>query len=152
MTILTDQSTVIRLSTDFSSSFFPSLCRVQEGRESNKCGDHEWGGFQLPSQTRGRIYRNYMCTCTYIFFQHDVCLCSSHYRCPCSLDFFETTFYNVTSNAKIVKIMPLPHFFSHPLLHFQIVAFKPDIVITEKGVSDLAQHYFVKAGITAFRR
>jgi len=33
-----------------------------------------------------------------------------------------------------------------------IIAFKPDIVITEKGVSDLAQHYFVKAGITAFRR
>lgn len=33
-----------------------------------------------------------------------------------------------------------------------IVAFKPDIVITEKGVSDLAQHYFLKAGITAFRR
>jgi T-complex protein 1 subunit gamma len=25
-----------------------------------------------------------------------------------------------------------------------IVAFKPDIVITEKGVSDLAQHYFLK--------
>lgn len=34
----------------------------------------------------------------------------------------------------------------------QIVAFKPDVVITEKGVSDLAQHYFLKAGITAFRR
>nr|CCA15422.1 Tcomplex protein 1 subunit gamma putative [Albugo laibachii Nc14] len=34
----------------------------------------------------------------------------------------------------------------------QIVAVKPDIVITEKGVSDLAQHYFVKANITAFRR
>jgi len=34
----------------------------------------------------------------------------------------------------------------------QIVALKPDIVITEKGVSDLAQHYFVKANITAFRR
>jgi len=33
-----------------------------------------------------------------------------------------------------------------------IVAFHPDIVITEKGVSDLAQHYFLKAGITAFRR
>eukprot|EP01038_Epipyxis_sp_PR26KG_P006151 gene6151-8479_t len=33
-----------------------------------------------------------------------------------------------------------------------IVAFRPDIVITEKGVSDLAQHYFLKAGITAFRR
>ncbi|CAM9103170.1 unnamed protein product [Heterosigma akashiwo] len=34
----------------------------------------------------------------------------------------------------------------------QIVALRPDVVITEKGVSDLAQHYFVKAGITAFRR
>ncbi len=34
----------------------------------------------------------------------------------------------------------------------QIVAFKPDIVITEKGVSDLTQHYFMKAKITAFRR
>lgn len=34
----------------------------------------------------------------------------------------------------------------------EIIAFQPDIVITEKGVSDLAQHYFAKANITAFRR
>ena len=34
----------------------------------------------------------------------------------------------------------------------EIIAFKPDIVITEKVVSDLAQHYFAKANITAFRR
>ena len=34
----------------------------------------------------------------------------------------------------------------------QIVAVQPDIVITEKGVSDLAQHYLMKANITAFRR
>jgi len=34
----------------------------------------------------------------------------------------------------------------------QIIALKPDLVITEKGLSDLAQHYFVKAGITALRR
>jgi len=34
----------------------------------------------------------------------------------------------------------------------EIIAFKPDIVITEKGVSDLAQHFFTKANITAFRR
>jgi len=33
-----------------------------------------------------------------------------------------------------------------------IIAFKPDLIITEKGVSDLAQHYFNKAGITAIRR
>lgn len=29
---------------------------------------------------------------------------------------------------------------------------KPDLIITEKGVSDLAQHFFVKAGVTAIRR
>jgi len=34
----------------------------------------------------------------------------------------------------------------------EIIAAKPDIVITEKGVSDLAQHYLSKANITAFRR
>jgi len=33
-----------------------------------------------------------------------------------------------------------------------IIKFKPDIVITEKGVSDLAQHHFLKNNITAFRR
>merc|ERR1719238_2376651 len=34
----------------------------------------------------------------------------------------------------------------------EIIKFKPDLVITEKGVSDLAQHFFNKAGITAIRR
>ena len=34
----------------------------------------------------------------------------------------------------------------------EIIASKPDIVITEKGVSDLAQHYLAKADITTFRR
>jgi T-complex protein 1 subunit gamma len=34
----------------------------------------------------------------------------------------------------------------------EIITFQPDIVITEKGVSDLAQHYLAKANITAFRR
>jgi len=33
-----------------------------------------------------------------------------------------------------------------------IIKFKPDIVFTEKGMSDLAQHFFVKAGITGIRR
>eukprot|EP01114_Cavostelium_apophysatum_P005012 TRINITY_DN1553_c1_g1_i2.p1 TRINITY_DN1553_c1_g1~~TRINITY_DN1553_c1_g1_i2.p1 ORF type:complete len:599 (-),score=156.69 TRINITY_DN1553_c1_g1_i2:18-1676(-) len=33
-----------------------------------------------------------------------------------------------------------------------IIALKPDIVFTEKGLSDLTQHYFIKANITAFRR
>ena len=34
----------------------------------------------------------------------------------------------------------------------QILKFKPDVVITEKGLSDLAQHYFVRANVTALRR
>lgn len=34
----------------------------------------------------------------------------------------------------------------------EVISFKPDLVFTEKGVSDLAQHYLVKAGITAIRR
>merc|ERR1719471_2712486 len=34
----------------------------------------------------------------------------------------------------------------------EIIAFKPDLIITEKGVSDLAQHFFNKAGVTAIRR
>merc|ERR1739844_60698 len=34
----------------------------------------------------------------------------------------------------------------------EIMMHKPDLVITEKGVSDLAQHFFNKAGITAIRR
>ncbi|KAI8647117.1 T-complex protein 1 subunit gamma [Parasitella parasitica] len=34
----------------------------------------------------------------------------------------------------------------------KIISLKPDLVFTEKGVSDLAQHYFVKANITAIRR
>ncbi len=33
-----------------------------------------------------------------------------------------------------------------------IIQVKPDLVFTEKGVSDLAQHFLVKADITVIRR
>ena len=33
-----------------------------------------------------------------------------------------------------------------------IIALKPDVVVTEKGVSDLAQHYLAKANISVLRR
>lgn len=33
-----------------------------------------------------------------------------------------------------------------------VIRVKPDVVFTEKGVSDLAQHFLLKAGITAIRR
>ncbi|KAI9224807.1 chaperonin Cpn60/TCP-1 family [Blastocladiella britannica] len=38
------------------------------------------------------------------------------------------------------------------LLCERIAAVKPDVVFTEKGVSDLAQHYLLKHNITAIRR
>jgi len=34
----------------------------------------------------------------------------------------------------------------------EILKFKPDLVITEKGVSDLAQHFLSKAGVSVIRR
>merc|ERR1719453_554330 len=34
----------------------------------------------------------------------------------------------------------------------EIIALKPDVVVTEKGVSDLAQHYLMKANISVLRR
>jgi len=33
-----------------------------------------------------------------------------------------------------------------------IIALKPDLVLTEKGISDLAQHFLLKAGISGIRR
>ena len=33
-----------------------------------------------------------------------------------------------------------------------IIALKPDLVITEKGISELSSHYLHKAGITCIRR
>eukprot|EP00667_Euglena_gracilis_P007181 EG_transcript_7252 len=33
-----------------------------------------------------------------------------------------------------------------------IARFKPDVVFTEKGLSDIAAHYLMKAGVSAFRR
>jgi len=33
-----------------------------------------------------------------------------------------------------------------------VLRVKPDLVITEKGVSDLAQHFLMKAGVSVIRR
>ncbi|OUM53423.1 hypothetical protein BVG19_g2703 [[Candida] boidinii] len=38
------------------------------------------------------------------------------------------------------------------LMTEQILQFQPDLVITEKGVSDLAQHYLLKGGCSVLRR
>ena len=38
------------------------------------------------------------------------------------------------------------------LMCSNILKFKPDIVITEKGLSDLAQHFLLKGNVTCVRR
>ncbi|XP_037080103.1 T-complex protein 1 subunit gamma-like [Pollicipes pollicipes] len=49
------------------------------------------------------------------------------------------------------KILELEEQYIQKLCN-EIIRMKPDVVFTEKGISDLAQHYLVKAGITAIRR
>jgi len=49
------------------------------------------------------------------------------------------------------KILELEEQFIQKLCN-DVIKMKPDLVFTEKGISDLAQHYLVKAGITAIRR
>jgi len=49
------------------------------------------------------------------------------------------------------KMLQQEEEFVHKLCE-DIIKFKPDVIFTEKGVSDLAQHFLVKAGITAIRR
>lgn len=38
------------------------------------------------------------------------------------------------------------------LLCHQIMKWNPDVVVTEKGVSDLAQHFLLKQNISVIRR
>lgn len=57
----------------------------------------------------------------------------------------------ITKEADWAKILAIEEE-QIKLLCDQIIALSPDVVITEKGVSDLAQHYLMKANITALRR
>jgi len=57
----------------------------------------------------------------------------------------------VTEEGQWTQILQLEEAYIKSMCD-DIIQFKPDLVITEKGVSDLAQHYFVKHNITALRR
>ena len=56
-----------------------------------------------------------------------------------------------TTEESFSKMLELEETFIREAVE-QIVAFKPDLVITEKGVSDLAQHFFNKNNISVIRR
>merc|ERR1719367_1427580 len=57
----------------------------------------------------------------------------------------------IVNEADFSKILELEEAYIKKICD-EIMMHKPDLIITEKGVSDLAQHFLVKAGITAVRR
>ncbi|XP_044746340.1 T-complex protein 1 subunit gamma [Coccinella septempunctata] len=57
----------------------------------------------------------------------------------------------ITNEADFTKLLELEE--EHVKRQCEeIIALKPDLVFTEKGVSDLAQHFLLKANITVIRR
>ncbi|EKE41973.1 hypothetical protein ENUP19_0172G0011 [Entamoeba nuttalli] len=72
----------------------------------------------------------------------------------CSLEYTKgesQTDVEVTTATDFGKLIELEEQYVKRLCE-NIIRVKPDLVITEKGISDIAQHYLQKAGISALRR
>lgn len=72
----------------------------------------------------------------------------------CSLEYKKgesQTSLEITKEEDFSRILQLEEEHIQNLCN-DIIAMKPDLVFTEKGISDLAQHYLVKHNITAIRR
>ncbi|XP_003486345.1 T-complex protein 1 subunit gamma [Bombus vosnesenskii] len=72
----------------------------------------------------------------------------------CSLEYKKgesQTNIEIMKDTDFTRILELEEEFVKKMCE-DIISVKPDVIITEKGVSDLAQHYLVKAGISAIRR
>eukprot|EP01120_Amphizonella_sp_Union-15-10_P000111 TRINITY_DN1012_c0_g1_i2.p1 TRINITY_DN1012_c0_g1~~TRINITY_DN1012_c0_g1_i2.p1 ORF type:complete len:546 (+),score=116.78 TRINITY_DN1012_c0_g1_i2:114-1751(+) len=72
----------------------------------------------------------------------------------CNLEFKKnesSTIVNVSDEAAWLALLKEEEDFVKKQCDI-IIKFKPDLVFTEKGISDLAQHFFVKNNITALRR
>uniref|UniRef100_A0A1A9Z9W2 T-complex protein 1 subunit gamma n=1 Tax=Glossina pallidipes TaxID=7398 RepID=A0A1A9Z9W2_GLOPL len=61
------------------------------------------------------------------------------------------TSVEIVGEQDFTRMLQIEEEFVHRVCS-DIIAVKPDVVFTEKGVSDLAQHFLLKAGITAVRR
>nr|KAF6396312.1 chaperonin containing TCP1 subunit 3 [Rousettus aegyptiacus] len=57
----------------------------------------------------------------------------------------------ITREEDFTRILQMEEEYIQQLCE-DIIRLKPDVVITEKGISDLAQHYLMRANITAIRR
>jgi len=72
----------------------------------------------------------------------------------CSLEYKKgesQTNVEISGDTDFTKLLQIEEEFVQRICD-DIIAVKPDLVFTEKGVSDLDQHYLLKAGITAIRR
>ncbi|XP_002736837.1 T-complex protein 1 subunit gamma-like [Saccoglossus kowalevskii] len=72
----------------------------------------------------------------------------------CSLEYKKgesQTNLEITKDTDFSRILQLEEEYIQKICE-DIIRFKPDVLFTEKGISDLAQHYLVKANITAVRR
>lgn len=57
----------------------------------------------------------------------------------------------ITNEADFTRMLEIEEEFVQKMCD-EIIRVKPDLVVTEKGVSDLAQHYLAKANISVIRR
>ncbi|KAK7828202.1 hypothetical protein U0070_025318 [Myodes glareolus] len=57
----------------------------------------------------------------------------------------------ITREEDFTRILQMEEEYIQQLCE-DIIQLKPDVVITEKGISDLAQHYLMRANVTAIRR
>ncbi|EGC28804.1 hypothetical protein DICPUDRAFT_51646 [Dictyostelium purpureum] len=72
----------------------------------------------------------------------------------CSLEYKKgesDTMVDITNEDDFAALLKIEEEYVQRICE-DIIKLKPDLVFTEKGVSDLAQHFFVKKGITCLRR
>ncbi|KAL2080491.1 hypothetical protein ACEWY4_024284 [Coilia grayii] len=72
----------------------------------------------------------------------------------CSLEYKKgesQTDIEITREEDFTRILEMEEEYIQQICE-DIIRVKPDLVFTEKGISDLAQHYLMKANITAIRR
>ncbi|NXX83677.1 TCPG protein, partial [Urocolius indicus] len=72
----------------------------------------------------------------------------------CSLEYKKgesQTDIEITREEDFARILQMEEEYIQQICE-DLIRVKPDLVITEKGISDLAQHYLMRANITAIRR
>ncbi|KAG6929264.1 chaperonin containing TCP1 subunit 3 [Chelydra serpentina] len=72
----------------------------------------------------------------------------------CSLEYKKgesQTDIEITREEDFARILQMEEEYIQQICE-DLIRVKPDLIVTEKGISDLAQHYLIRANITAIRR